>query len=60
VPDAQGLRRGIEIEGGHKITAPAMVMYGYQDYEPITQAYLIKDHIPQTRITFIDECGHIP
>jgi pimeloyl-ACP methyl ester carboxylesterase len=27
---------------------------------PITQAYLIKEHIPQTRITFINECGHIP
>ena len=41
-----------------RITAPTLVVYGYQDYEPITQAYLIKEKIPQTEIAFLNECGH--
>ncbi len=40
--------------------APTLVVYGYQDFEPITQAYLIKDWAPQTQLAFINECGHYP
>lgn len=42
------------------VSAPVLVLYGYQDFEPITQAYLIRERIPQTRISFLNECGHEP
>jgi proline iminopeptidase len=40
--------------------APTLVVYGYQDFEPITQAHTIQEWVPQTRIVFINECGHYP
>ncbi len=42
------------------ITADLLVLYGFQDFEPITQAYLIKEKVPHTKLEFINECGHIP
>ena len=40
--------------------APTLVLYGYQDFEPITQAYTIQQWAPQTQIVFLNECGHYP
>ncbi len=48
----------MQLANAGRITAPTLVVYGYQDYEPITQAYLIKEKIPQTEIAFLNECGH--
>ena len=48
----------MQLANTDRITAPTLVVYGYQDYEPITQAYLIKEKIPQTEIAFLNECGH--
>lgn len=44
------------------IAAPVLIPYGYQDFEPITQAYTLRDHMPRadTRIVFLNECGHVP
>ena len=42
----------MQLADADRITAPTLVVYGYQDYEPITQAYLIKEKIPQTEIVF--------
>jgi proline iminopeptidase len=44
----------------HQVRAELLVLYGYQDFEPITQAYLLREHIPQTRICFLNKCGHVP
>ena len=43
-----------------RIQAPALVLYGYQDFEPITQAYLLREYMPDARPFFINECGHVP
>ncbi len=40
--------------------APTLVLYGYQDFEPITQAYQFREWIPQARLAFLNECGHFP
>ena len=52
--------REIQLSNANRIKSPTLVVYGYQDYEPITQAYLIKDKIPQTEIAFLNKCGHMP
>ena len=44
----------------HRITAPLLILYGYQDFEPITQAYLLKDQLPQVQVSLLNECGHVP
>ena len=49
----------MQLANANRIIAPTLVVYGYQDYEPITQAYLIKEKIPQTEIVFLNRCGHI-
>jgi proline iminopeptidase len=43
-----------------RVSASLLVLYGYQDFEPITQAYLLRERIPQTRICFLNKCGHNP
>ena len=43
-----------------QIKAPVLVLYGYQDFEPITQAYVLRDWMPHTRIRMINRCGHWP
>src|SRR6266851_2068439 len=40
--------------------APMLIIYGYQDFEPITQAYLLKEHVPHARLFFVNQCGHNP
>jgi proline iminopeptidase len=49
----QELLNGIE-----KINCPVLIIYGYQDYEPITQAYMLKERIKDASISFINRCGH--
>ncbi len=58
-PAARGWARKDALERAHTIKAPVLVVYGQQDYEPITQAYLLKERMPQARICFINECGHV-
>ncbi len=43
-----------------RLTAPLLIVHGYQDFEPITQAYTLRELIPQTRIAHLHECGHVP
>jgi proline iminopeptidase len=40
------------------ITAPSLVIYGYQDFEPITQAYRLKEEMPDVTVRLINEAGH--
>ncbi len=42
------------------ISAQVKIIYGYQDFEPITQAYRIKELVTQAQLEFINHCGHIP
>lgn len=42
------------------ITADLLVLYGFQDFEPITQAYLIREKVPHAKLEFINDCGHVP
>jgi proline iminopeptidase len=43
-----------------RIQCPTLILYGYQDYEPITQAYVLEEHIAHAEIAFINRCGHYP
>ncbi len=42
---------------GH-IIAPTLVVYGYRDFEPITQAYRLKEEMPNVTIQLVNEAGH--
>jgi proline iminopeptidase len=57
LPTAKALKKWEHLE---RITAPVLILYGYQDFEPITQAYLLQAHLPQARICLLNECGHVP
>lgn len=57
--NATGFSEEDILENAHKITAPVLILYGHQDYEPTTQAYLMKDRIRHGRISFINKCGHV-
>lgn len=57
-PPASGLARRACLADAHRIAAPVLILYGYQDYEPITQAYLLAERIPGARVCFLNECGH--
>ena len=59
IKDPANFEREMQLAEAEKITAPTLVVYGYQDYEPISQAYLIKEQIPQTEIAFLNRCGHM-
>ena len=41
-----------------QVDAPTLVMYGYQDYEPITQAYRLAALMPNAQPCLINECSH--
>jgi proline iminopeptidase len=43
-----------------RVTAPALILYGRQDFEPIAQAYELRERLPQLEIRLINECGHVP
>jgi pimeloyl-ACP methyl ester carboxylesterase len=36
------------------------VVYGYQDFEPIVQAYWLQARLPNAEVCFINEAAHIP
>ena len=48
------------LKGLKQIGCPTLIVYGYQDYEPITQAYVLKAHFQNAEIAFINRCGHMP
>lgn len=58
-PNAVGLDRKQALKRAKKVQARVLVLYGYQDYEPIAQAFVLKDLIPQAKIAFLNECGHM-
>jgi len=45
-----------------RIAAPVLLLYGYQDFEPITQAYTLRERMlrASTRIALLNACGHVP
>jgi proline iminopeptidase len=42
------------------LQVPTLVLYGYQDVAPITQAYLLAERMPFVAVEMLNECGHIP
>ncbi len=42
------------------ISADLLVLYGFQDFGSITQAYLIREEVPHAKLEFINDCGHVP
>lgn len=44
------------------VETPVLVLYGYQDFQPITQAYTLQQWMPKApmQIRMINECGHLP
>lgn len=44
------------------VEMPVLVLYGYQDFQPITQAYTLQQWMVQSQfhIRMINECGHLP
>ena len=44
-----------------KIASPTLAIAGQQDaVVPISDSHLIKQHVPDSRLVLIDECGHFP
>jgi proline iminopeptidase len=43
-----------------RVTEPVLIVYGYQDFEPITQAYMLREQMPQAQLCFLNTCGHVP
>jgi proline iminopeptidase len=43
-----------------ELKMPTLIVYGYQDFEPITQAYTLRDWLPQAQLGWINQCGHWP
>ena len=43
-----------------QLTMPALIVYGYQDFEPITQAYTLREWMPQAELRWLNQCGHWP
>jgi pimeloyl-ACP methyl ester carboxylesterase len=44
-----------------KITAPTLAIAGQQDaVVPVADSHLIKQHVPDSQLVLIDDCGHFP
>jgi pimeloyl-ACP methyl ester carboxylesterase len=44
-----------------KITAPTLAIHGQQDGTvPVSDARLVEQHVPESRLALIDRCGHFP
>lgn len=43
-----------------RLRAPLLLLYGYQDFEPITQAYRLQDRMADVQVAFVNEAGHLP
>lgn len=48
------------LDRSRAIDCRTLIVYGYQDYEPITQAFLLKDYIRDTTVQFVNESSHFP
>jgi proline iminopeptidase len=59
VPLATGFARDRVLQAAEQVTAPVLILYGLQDYEPITQGYLLSERVKCARTSFINECGHM-
>jgi proline iminopeptidase len=59
-PDARGLPREAPLDAAGTVTAPTLILYGSNDYEPIMQAYMLQERIAGSRVVMLDECGHMP
>lgn len=42
------------------LAVPTLAIYGQQDFEPITQGYLLRERMPNVDIHLINRCGHVP
>lgn len=42
------------------VTAPVLIIYGCQDFEPITQAYELQAVLPNAHIRLLNAAGHLP
>lgn len=42
------------------VQAPVLVLYGCQDFEPISQAYEVRDRLPNGSVRLINQAGHLP
>ena len=40
-----------------QLTMPTLIMYGYQDFEPITQAYTLREWMPQAELRWLTSAG---
>jgi len=57
-PNPRGFTYDRTLSSVSRITAPALILYGYQDYEPITQAFVLQRRLANARVSFLNECGH--
>jgi abhydrolase domain-containing protein 6 len=45
----------------HQITAPTLAIFGQQDaVVPLSDGRLVQQHVPNSRLVLIDDCGHYP
>jgi pimeloyl-ACP methyl ester carboxylesterase len=58
-PAAAGFAREACLAAAGRLTCRVLVAYGYQDYEPIVQAYLVKERAPGAHLLFLHDCGHM-
>jgi proline iminopeptidase len=42
-----------------QINAPVLIIYGYQDFEPLTQAYRLKEEMPNVTVRLVNKAGHM-
>ena len=57
-PNPRGLAYSRVLDSVRRITAPTLILYGYQDYEPIAQACMLRGQFANARTSFLNECGH--
>jgi 4,5:9,10-diseco-3-hydroxy-5,9,17-trioxoandrosta-1(10),2-diene-4-oate hydrolase len=44
-----------------RITAPTLAIFGRQDaVVPVSDGHLVEQHVPNSRLALIDQCGHFP
>lgn len=44
-----------------RIKAPVLTIFGRQDgVVPVSDGYLVEQHVPHSELALIDECGHFP
>jgi proline iminopeptidase len=48
------------LERSKSVRCPTLIIYGYQDYEPIIQAFMLRERIPHADIKLLNQCSHFP